>query len=387
METLSVHAGEAPDPATGALAPTLVQSTAFAFPSAEAAAAAFAREDEAYVYTRWSNPTVDLLEAKVAALEGASAALATASGMAAVATALLSTLRAGDHLLAPRAVYGGTAVLLREHLPQLGIQTTFVEGTSLEAWEAAIRPETALLYLETPGNPNLALNDLAALSALARSRGVVSVADNTWATPYNQRPLELGVDLVVHSATKYLGGHGDAVGGVMAGGEELIERARRHTLRHYGGVMAPFTAWLIARGLVTFALRMQAHNRNALRVAQYLEGHPRVERVHYPGLDSHPQYELAGRQMPGGWGGMLAFELAGGVEAGRAVQDRVRLCTRAVSLGDARTLICHPASTTHYSMPREERLAAGITDGLVRLSVGIEAAEDILADLEQALEG
>lgn len=385
IQTLSVHAGEAPDPATGAVSPNLVQATTFAFASAQEAAEAFADENRHHIYTRWSNPTVRVFEAKVAALEGAQDALAAASGMAAIATALLARAKAGDHLVCTRAVYGGTAVLLRESFRDLGIETTFVDGTRLEAWQEAIRPNTVAFYLESPGNPNLSLNDIRALAALARRRGISSFIDNTWATPYNQRPIELGVDVVVHSATKYFCGHGDAVGGVIAGPAEFIERARRHVLRHFGGVMAPFTAWLMARGLVTFALRMEAHNRNALRVAQFLEGHPAVERVHYPGLDSHPQYAVAREQMSGGFGGMVAFELSGGLEAGRRLQDEVQLCTLAVSLGDARTLITHPASTTHYSMPRQQRLAAGISDGLVRLSVGIEAAEDIIADLDQAL--
>lgn len=383
LHTLAIHAGD--DERERDVAPPIHTASSYRYQSAEEAAYAF--ESEALpIYTRWGNPTLALLEAKVAALEGGEAALAAASGMAAISTALLTLLQAGDHLVATTGLYSGTHTFITRDLPRLGVTATLVPAEDAAAFAAALRPETRVIYLESPANPTLALNDIAAIAALARERGITTVLDNTFATPYNQRPLALGVDVVVHSATKALGGHGDAIGGVVVGTRDFIRKAAK-VLRIYGGSLAPFNAWLIARGIETFPLRMARHNANALAVAQWLETRPEVAWVRYPWLPSHPQYELARRQMPGGGGGVVVFELKGGVEAGRALLNRVRLCTRAVSLGDTRTLITHAASTTHHSVPEEARRAAGITPGLVRLAVGLEDVEDIIADLEQALAG
>lgn len=382
--TRAVHAGEHPDPTTGAVVPPVHLSTTFAFPSAEAGAALFAGERPGYIYTRLGNPTVAVLEAKVADLEGGEAALATASGMAAIATVLLTLLGDGGHVVCTDALYSATYDLLARRLPAFGIRTTFVDATDPAAFARAITPETRLLYVETPGNPTLTLTDIAAVATVARQHGLPLVVDNTFATPYLQQPLALGADIVVHSATKYLGGHGDAVAGVIVGRRAFIAACREATLADFGGALSPLTAYLVLRGLPTLALRMERHCANAQRVAAYLSQHPKVAWVRYPGLPSHPQHALARRQMRG-FGGMVCFELAGGLAAGRALLNAVRLCTLAVSLGDVRTLITHPASTTHHQVPAERRRAMGITDGLVRLSVGIEDPDDIVADLEQAL--
>ncbi len=383
--TRAVHAGEHPDPTTGAVVPPVHLSTTFAFPSAEAGAALFAGERPGYIYTRLGNPTVAVLEAKVADLEGGEAALATASGMAAIATVLLTLLGDGGHVVCTDALYSATYDLLARRLPAFGIRTTFVDATDPAAFARAITPETRLLYVETPGNPTLTLTDIAAVATVARQHGLPLVVDNTFATPYLQQPLALGADIVVHSATKYLGGHGDAVAGVIVGRRAFIAACREATLADFGGALSPLTAYLVLRGLPTLALRMERHCANAQRVAAYLSQHPKVAWVRYPGLPSHPQHALARRQMRG-FGGMVCFELAGGLAAGRALLNAVRLCTLAVSLGDVRTLITHPASTTHHQVPAERRRAMGITDGLVRLSVGIEDPDDIVADLEQALD-
>lgn len=394
--TQVIHAGESPDPATGAVAPPIHQATTFSFSTADEAAAAFERytrpaidwtgEADPYVYTRWGNPTQTALERKVAALEGGEAALATASGMAAISAAVLTAVQAGDHLVAAQSVYSGTYELFHRKLPALGIEVTFVDATQAENVRQALRPNTRAVYIETPGNPLLDLIDIAAVVEIARShtsRPLV-IADNTFATPVNQRPLELGVDVIVHSATKYLVGHGDAIAGVLIGPAEFAHRARTGMLRDFGGIISPFNAWLALRGMLTLPLRVERHNANALQVARWLEQQPQVSLVRYPGLESHPHHTLARNQMSG-FGGMVAFELSGGVEAGKKLMDRVRLCTLAVSLGDVRTLICHPASTTHSYIPVEARHAAGITDGFVRLSVGLEDPADIISDLEQAL--
>lgn len=381
LHTKAIHAGS---PTEGAdVAPPLHFSTTFRFEDAAHAAHAFAEED-APIYTRWGNPTIDLLNGKLAALEGAEAAIATASGMSAIATALLALLKMGDHVIATSGIYSGTYHLMVTDLPKLGIEATIVPADDTAAFEAAIRPNTKAIYLESPANPNFALNDIAAITAIARERGIVTLIDNTFATPYNQRPHELGVDVVLHSTTKFLGGHGDAIGGAITGKADFIEYVVKHPLRNFGGVISPFNAWLIARGVQTFPLRMARHNENTLAVANWLAAHPAVAEVRYPHHPSHPQYALAQRQMRGG-GGVLVFVLKGGLAAGRKLLDSVKLCTLTVSLGDTRTLITHSASTTHASVPREFRLKSGIDDGLVRLAVGLEDVEDIVADLEQAL--
>lgn len=384
VSTTAVHAGHPPDDAIGAVTPPIYQTATFAYESAEQGAARFAGEADGYIYTRYGNPTLAVFEERLAALEGTGAALATSSGMAAISTTLLGLLRAGDHIVATDALYTATRVLLRETLPGLGVECSIVDGASETAIADAMRERTRVVYCETPGNPTLDLVDLAAVARISREHGATSVCDNTFATPINQRPCEYGIDVVVHSATKYIGGHGDIVGGAICASREMIDRLWSAHIQ-VGGCMSPFNAFLAARGLQTLPLRMRAHNENALGVARALQEHPKVERVIYPGLPSHPQHELASRQMDG-FGGMVCFELSGGLEAGRRMMNAVTLCTLTVSLGDVKTLISHPASMTHAALTPEERRQAGITEGLVRMSVGIEDAEDIIADLEQALE-
>lgn len=384
LQTLAVHAGEAPDPTTGALVPPLTLATTFHMGSTENGAALFSGEKEGYVYTRWANPTVTVLEKRVAALEGAEACVATASGMAAITTTLLANLKAGDHVVAAKAIYPSTFAVLSQDFSQYGIETTFVDATDIENVAEAMRTNTRVVYMETPGNPLLALCDLEEIARIARDAGAVSICDNTFATPVNQRPLELGMDIVLHAATKYLCGHGDAVGGLICGKRDFIERTRTHTLRYFGGILAPFNAYLITRGITTLPLRMKQHNENAMRVAEFLETHSAVASVSFPGLASHPQFHIAKKQMRG-FGGMVSFELKGGLDAGARMMNKVKLCALATSLGDARTLISHPATTSHVVVSRAERIKQGVTDGLVRLSVGIEDVNDIVADLEQAL--
>lgn len=380
--TTAIHAGM--DLAPQDVTPPIHMANTYIFESAEEAAQAFEREDQP-IYTRWGNPTTEVMERKVAALEKGEAAVATASGMAAVSASLLAVVEGGDHVVATTGLYSGTYHYIVEDLPRYGVQSTLVEATDPEAFAKALQPNTRVIYLESPGNPTLKMNDIAAVADLARSRDILTIIDNTFATPVNQRPLELGIDVVVHSATKFLGGHGDALGGVIVGTQAFIRRALAGPIRRIGSCISPFNAWLIARGIATLPLRMARHNANALRIAEWLGHHPAVAWVRYPWHPSHPQYELAQRQMPGGGGGVVVFELKGGLEAGARLMNAVELCARTVSLGDVRTLITHPASTTHHSVPREERLHSGITDGLVRFAVGLEDADDIIADLEQAL--
>jgi len=385
IHTTAIHAGESPDPVTGALVPPLHLATTYHLGTAENSAAIFAGEKDAFIYTRWGNPTVATFERKVAALEHADAALATASGMAAISSALFTIVKAGDHIVSANAIYPSTYHLMVTQFGSLGIDTTFVDATDPANVQAAIRPNTKLVYLETPGNPLLTLCDLEAIAVIARAAGVTTICDNTFATPVNQRPLDHGIDVVIHSATKYFCGHGDAVGGVVAGGKAFVERCLTEPLRYFGGIMAPFTAYLMLRGTATLPLRVERHNANALRLAQWLEQHSAIARVSYPGLPSHPQHALAKRQMTSGFGGMVCFELKGGVEAGARLMNAVRVCSLAVSLGDTRSLITHPASTTHSVVSREARLAQGVTDGLVRLSVGLEDVEDLVDDLDAGL--
>lgn len=359
-------------------------SVAFAFDSAEEAEGAFRGDNDAPIYGRWGNPTVSALEAQIASLEGGEAAVCTASGMAAVSGALLALLETGDHVVAPRALYGETARLLRERLPRLGIETTFVEEPTPAAFAAAIGKTTRLLYLETPQNPTLRLTDIAQVAAIARARGLLTVVDNTFATPWCQTPLALGADVVVHSMTKALSGHGDAIGGVAVARLELRDRIADTVVKGLGAVLAPLSAYLIARGVRTLDVRMERACRSARTVAEWLSTRNGITRVHYPTLPSHPDHALAFRQMREG-GALVSFELDGGREAGRRLLDRVGLCIHAVSLGDARTLITHPASTTASTMPAEDRARVGIGEGLVRLSVGLEDPADIVADLDAAL--
>lgn len=380
--TLSVHGGESS--VGGPLDAPIVLSSAFAFASAEEAEGAFRGENDAYIYGRWGNPNVDLLERKIAALEGAEDAAVGGSGMAAISGALLATLSAGDHVVAPRAMYGEAARLLRERLPRLGITTTFVDDTSAAGYAAAIGEATRLLYVETPANPTLAITDLRAVTALARDRGLLSFADNTFATPYCQRPLALGADLSLHSMTKFLCGHGDAIAGAACGKESLVSRVRDAMVKGFGGALSPFNAFLVARGMRTFALRMRQATETASALARFLAEHPAVEAVHHPSLPSHPGHAVARGQMSA-MPAILSFEVRGGLAKAREVRERLSLVAHAVSLGDTRSLLTHPASTTASTMPLADREKAGITDGLLRLAVGIEDAPDLMDDLDRAL--
>ncbi len=384
LTTRAVHGAQLEAEAGAGLEPPLVLSSAYHLGEAEDAAAAFRGENDQLVYGRWKNPTVAHLERRLADLEDAEAAVATASGMAAVSGALLASLTAGDHVVAPVSCYGETSRLLREHLPRLGIETTFVDGSQLQAYAEAATERTRVLYAETPSNPMLKLCDLSALASLARRLGARLICDNTFATPVHQRPLNLGASIVVHSMTKALGGHGDAIGGVMCGSAELMHQASELVVKGLGGVLAPFNALLIARGLSTLALRQRQASASASELAAWLSTRAELSQVHYPGLPDHPGHAIARAQMDG-YGALLSFELQGGYPAARRLVERVRLFSHAVSLGDVRSLIVHPASTTASTMPRALRERAGIGEALVRLSVGIEDAGDLRRDLEAAL--
>ncbi|HLN11584.1 MAG TPA: PLP-dependent aspartate aminotransferase family protein [bacterium] len=381
--TRAVHGGKIPDENKSVVTP-IYQTATFRYDTVEEGARLGAESGPGYFYTRWANPTTDMLEQKVALLEGAEAGLAVSSGMAAISTAVLGLVRGGDHVVAPKAVYQATFGMLHSLLPQYGVETTFLDDPDLGAYERAIRPNTKLLYLETPNNPLLGVTDIAGVVALAKACGAWTIADNTFATPYNQTPLALGVDLVCHSATKYLGGHHDVTAGVICGGRDLVRRCVG-TMRIFGGVLDPFAAYLVVRGIMTLGLRMQRHNANALALARHLAAHPDVARVHYPGLPGHPRHEVAARQMPGGYGGMMSIEVRGDVAAGARCVEALRVGKLAVSLGGVSTLVTHPASTTSVNMPPEVRRAAGIADGLIRISVGIEDLDDLIADFDQAL--
>jgi methionine-gamma-lyase len=382
--TLAVHAGEAPCPATGAVDTPIYQSTTFAAADSDEMAALYSGKKPGYMYTRYGNPTVRAFEEKIAALEAGEAALAFASGMAAVSSAILGYVQAGDHVVAARSLYGAAYNFLNRKLPAMGASTTFVPSTRAEDFEKALQPNTRLIYFESPSNPTLEISDIAALARTARAHGIPSVIDNTFASPALQQPLKLGITVVVHSATKYLCGHGDAMGGAVIGPQDYIGHLSRDVLRDFGGIMSPFNAWLILRGIRTLHLRVPAQCSNAQKIAEFLAQHPRVEHVNYPGLPRHPGHDLAKQQMRA-FGAMISFEVKGGYEGGKQVMDRVKIFARAASLGDTRSLIVHSASTSHRAVPRDERLAIGISDGLVRLSVGVEAVEDLIHDLDQAL--
>ncbi len=387
--TQAIHAGERDTSATEKsgipLLPPLYQNSTFRFTTAAECAEAFRDEESGYVYTRWGNPTQDVLEKKLAVLEAGEDALTTASGMGAVSTALLTALADGGHVVAMANLYSATFQILNEDLRRFGIETTFVDATDLSQIERAIRTDTKVLYLESPTNPLLKLIDLRGASEIAKAHELTSIIDNTFATPCGQQPINLGIDVVVHSMTKYLSGTGAVIAGAIVGQKEFITHAKTGALRNFGAAISPFNTWLTLQGITTLPLRFARHCENAVQVAEFLETHRAVAWVRYPGLPSHPQHQLAQRQMEA-FGGMITLELKGGRTAGEHLVDRLERCALAVSLGDVRTLICHPASTTHSHVPAEIRQQIGITDGLVRISVGLEDIEDILADLEQALE-
>jgi len=380
----AVHGGHRAEEHRGAVSVPIYQSSTFAFPTAEEGAARFAGESKGLIYTRLGNPTVAALEECVAALEGGCGAVGAATGMGAVSMVLLTLLASGSHVVGTHPLYGPSRGLVDRHLTRFGVRASWVAAADLEGMRAAIRPETKLVYVETPANPTLDLVDLAGAAEIAHAAGVPLVVDNTFAGPHLQRPLEWGADIVLHSMTKSLNGHADVVAGIVVARDAAMLTRLRETAMSFGMTMDPHQAWLVLRGVRTLGMRIERAQENARALAAWLEGHPAVEWLRYPGLPSHPQAELARRQMDGP-GSMMAFELKGGVEAGRRVMNAVKLVTLAVSLGGVESLIEHPASMTHKGVPAEEQLAQGITPGLVRLSVGCEDLEDLRADLEQAL--
>ena len=383
--TRTVHAGESHCKQTGAIRTPIYQSSTFVFDNVEQGARRFAGEEEGYIYTRLGNPTQRDLEKKMANLENGEEAIAVGSGMAAVSGAILGLLEAGDHLIASKTIYGCTHSLFNEIIPRWDIEVDFVDMTNLDNVRKVIKDNTKVIYTETPSNPTMSMVNLEEVATIARENNLTSVVDNTFMSPYLQKPLNLGIDVVIHSATKYISGHGDTIAGIIVGPEDLIEEFRMTTIKDLGGIIAPFDAFLLLRGLKTLAVRMDRTCENAMEIAKFLKSHPVVDKVNYPGLPEHPQHDLANKQMKD-YGGLMSFELKGGFEAGKKLMNSVELCVLAVSLGDVDTLIQHPASMTHSVIPKEERLAGGITDGLVRLSVGIEAVEDIIDDLKQALD-
>jgi O-acetylhomoserine (thiol)-lyase len=421
-ETLAIHAGQIPDAATGARALPIYQTTSFVFDSADHAASLFNLQTFGNVYSRLSNPTVAALEERVAALEGGRAALASASGMAAEAIALLTLLNQGDHVVAAGALYGGTVSMLAVNLERLGIQTTFVDAASPEAFATEMRPNTRAVFAESIGNPSLAVLDLAAVAEVAHAHGVPLVVDNTVPSPFLCNPVRFGADIVVHSATKYLAGHGTTLGGVMVEsgrfpwdngkfpgmtepsrgyhGVKFFEtfgdfgftmRARMETLRVYGAALSPMSAWQILQGVETLPLRMERHCANALAVAEFLRAHKRVRWVNYPGLEDHPQHALVTKQMRGAGGipgasGLLAFGVDGGLPAGVKFIEAAQFMSHLANIGDTRTLVIHPASTTHRQLDGVQQLAAGVKPDMIRISVGIEHIDDILWDIDQSLE-
>lgn len=385
--TKAIHGGHKKDPVSGALTTPIYQTSTFVFDSAEQGGRRFALEEDGFIYSRLGNPTNAQLEEKMALLENGEACMSTGSGIGAITSALWTALKAGDHIVASKTLYGCTYAMLNHGISRYGVEVTFVDATNLDEVKGAMKENTKVVYLETPANPDLKLVDIEAISKIAHEvEGCMVFVDNTFCTPYLQRPIELGADVVVHSATKYLNGHGDVIAGFVVGKKDFITQVRLFGVKDMtGSVLSPFDAYLILRGMKTLQIRMDRHTKNAIEVAKFLESHTNVETVSYPGLESFSQYELAKKQMdmPGG---MIAFEVKGGLEGGKKLLNSLELCTLAVSLGDCETLIQHPASMTHSPYTQEERAEAGISEGLIRISVGLEDAEDIIADLKQGLD-
>ena len=382
IETRIIHERTAAGPHREQVTP-LYMASGFTFPDAETARAVYSGEQSGYVYSRWENPNNDELIARLCVLESAEAGITTASGMAAVFSVLAGLLNSGDHVLASRSLFGATHQILTTTLPRWGISHTYADSERPDTWGELIRPETRLCLLETPSNPGLTLVDLAQVATLCRERGIYLVVDNTFATPLGQRPLDWGADLVVHSTTKFLDGQGRTIGGAILGDSFLIKELTQF-VRQTGPTLSPFNSWLVSQALETLSLRMERHCANALALAQWLESRTGVEAVRYPFLPSHPQYELARRQMTAG-GGMVTFDVTGGEAGGRRFLDALQMCDIVTNLGDTRTIATHPASTTHSGLSEDDRQAVGITPGLIRVSVGLEYIDDIIADIDQAL--
>lgn len=385
-ETQVVHGIHTGDTNTLDLVAPIHMTSAFEFKNAAHGAGLFSGKDDGYIYTRISNPTVSMFQAKMAILEGGEDAIATSSGMSAIASIALSLAKPGDNFVSCATVYGGTFALFTENLKALQIEARLISpalSDSKKAIESLVDKKTRFLYMETPANPTLDVIDIEMWAGIARKHLIPLVVDNTFATAYLQNPLLIGADVVVHSATKYISGHADVIGGVVVGKKKMMDRIRAEYIYHFGPTMSPFNAWLFLRGIKTLAVRMERHCLNAMRVAEWLNSHPKVTKVYYPGLPSHPGHPIAKKQMKC-FGGMIAFEVSGGIKAGQAVMDNVHICRLAVSLGDCDTLIQHPASMTHSTYTKEDRTTAGIPDGLIRISVGIEHADDIIKDLENS---
>ncbi|MBI5539742.1 MAG: PLP-dependent transferase [Bacteroidia bacterium] len=383
FNTKLIHAGDAHDQWGSAVTP-IYQTSTFAFKNAKHGADCFAGKEKGFIYTRIGNPTIEALEKKVAVLENGFGGIALASGMAAVTAVYMTLLSKDSHVLSTSAVYGPSRSVLETHFMKFGVECTFVDTSNIENIEKNIRPNTKMLYIETPGNPTISITDIAACAEIAHKHGIPVVVDNTFCSPYLQKPLDLGADIVLHSITKFINGHADVVGGVIIAKDSEMYAKLRKTMVYMGGNMDPHQAYLVVRGIKTLTIRMDRAQENAIKIADYLEAHPKVEKVMFPGLKSHPQYELGKKQMKGP-GAMISFELKGGFEAGEILMNNVKIAMLAVSLGGIETLIQHPASMTHAGMGKEGRLAAEITDGLVRYSVGIEDVEDLIQDLDQAL--
>ena len=382
LETLAVRAGQERSQ-FNEHAEAMFLTSSYVFDSAAQAAARFSGEEIGNVYSRFTNPTVAAFQERLAVMEGAEACVATASGMSAILSVVMALCSAGDHVVASAGLFGATQQLLGTIMPRFGVQASFVAPTKVEAWEAAIRPETKLFFLETPSNPLTEIADIAALAKVAHARGILLVVDNCFCTPILQRPLELGADLVVHSATKFLDGQGRVLGGAVCGAKKLTEEVLKF-LRTAGPTLSAFNAWVLLKGLETLKIRLEAESAGALQLARWLEAHPKVARVYYPGLESHPQYELAKRQQKSG-GAIVAFEVEGGRENAWKVIDSCRLFSITANLGDTKSTLTHPASTTHGRITPEQRATAGITDGLLRIAVGLEAVVDLQNDLNIGL--
>lgn len=383
-ESLCVHAGMSKKE-SNALIPPIYQTSAFRFQSTAHGAALFSGKEEGYIYSRMGNPTVKAMEDAIAALEGGYKALGCSSGMAAINTVFSALLASKEHVICSKVVYGPTLTLLNTIYKKYGIKTTFVDSTDLDKLTRAITPATKLIYIETPGNPTIEISDIHRIAGIAHDNNALLVVDNTFMSPYFQKPFDFDADIIIHSLTKFLNGHADVIGGIIVVRDENTYKEFRKVLNQTGGVIDPFNSFLVHRGVKTLSVRMEKHSANSLKIAKFLEDHSKISWVRYPGLQSHPQYNL-GLIQHTGFGGVMAFELKGGFKAGEAMLNSVALCNLAVSLGGVETLIQHPASMTHASMGKKERQAANVTDGLIRLSVGIENPHDIIADLDQALE-